>query len=226
MSGTFKSVPFTPGPWRVRQESGSLMNTCFVCADDFVVCKVANYASDSGRELPNESNADLIAAAPALFASCGDLTDALDWLMRLLDEDDFWPRRGYMPAYNFPLAVKSGRKAIAQATGEADTTPSLPNQDGANPLFAELLQALKELKRAAKEFADEHNACSGDLYARMVDARDIIAKASGETISVLSELDLPPTCGCECPCVAPVSESGDVCEACAHGTHWTTEGPE
>lgn len=147
MSSTFKSVPFSPGPWRVRQESGSLMNTCFVCAGEAVVCKVASYASDTGRELPNESNADLIAAAPDLLA-----------------------------------ALKSAVTALEECSGWSD-------------------------RQSDKAYA-------------------AIAKATGETLPAPTELDLPPTCSCECPCEAPVSESGDVCEACAHGTHWTNEEQE
>ncbi len=61
--------------------------------------------------------------------------------------------------------------------------------------------------------------CLGETAAHQLACR-FISMLRDKAIDVPQAL---PSCACACPCVAPVSETGDVCEMCRHGSHWTLE---
>ena len=59
---------FTPGPWKVSESGNKDFLLCVIASDGGSVCHVTNWSS-------NESNAQLIAIAPEMYALLKRLDD-------------------------------------------------------------------------------------------------------------------------------------------------------
>ena len=94
---------WTPGPWTT-----SLTDETFVrSADNDVAVMIGDY-SDDATSLIMAANANLIAAAPDLYAS----------VERLLLEFDFMVERGVIPDVRDDIIFDNARAAMRKARGE------------------------------------------------------------------------------------------------------------
>ena len=64
---TTKTAQFTPGPWVVKSTDEDINTKTIIDSNEFWIAKVLNFnrASDDIRE--SQANANLIAAAPAMY---------------------------------------------------------------------------------------------------------------------------------------------------------------
>ena len=105
---------FTPGPWRVLENSWS--DTSIVASGfDHGICRLdINHATEASQEADAElmaANARLIAASPELLAACVAI---FEWNAREEDHAvDFYAR---MELYR--AAITKVQAAIEKATGE------------------------------------------------------------------------------------------------------------
>lgn len=80
---TTKTAQFTQGPWVVKSTDEDINTKTIIDSNEFWIAKVLNFdrASDDIRE--SQANANLIAAAPVMYA---DLCAVRDYLFELYDE--------------------------------------------------------------------------------------------------------------------------------------------
>ena len=99
-----KPAQFTQGPWVVKSTDEDINTKTIIDSDEFWIAKVLNFnrASDDIRE--SQANANLIAAAPAMYEA---LKQAIDELA------------DYEAARNDPKSITRYRceAALAQAEG-------------------------------------------------------------------------------------------------------------
>mgnify|MGYP000851827027 CR=1 FL=1 len=67
----------TPGPWAVKSTDEDINTKTIIDSDEFWIAKVLNFnrASDDIRE--SQANANLIAAAPAMYEALQDIVEGL-----------------------------------------------------------------------------------------------------------------------------------------------------
>ena len=96
----------TPGPWVVKSTDEDINTKTIIDSDEFWIAKVLNFnrASDDIRE--SQANANLIAAAPAMY-------EALQALLALIGDEDL-PDNGELSGASI---CDFARSALAQAEG-------------------------------------------------------------------------------------------------------------